>query len=315
MTDKPTFKPMLAGKAPADLADLRFPVIASPKLDGIRCITWQGQALSRSLKSIPNQHVQECLAELPAGLDGELMVTGDFNAVQSAIMSRGGEPEFQFCVFDMVVLANKDLGADLPFKDRLACLEENCREFPHPHVQVVPHQLVHSIEELIALDAKHIEAGSEGTMIRDPEGPYKCGRSTTKQGWLLKLKLFWDEEAEIIGLEEQMHNANEATTDELGHTKRSTHKENKVPMGTLGKFLCRFDDGTEFKCGGGPGVTAALRQKLWDERSHPKGTCFPSCIGKRATIRYQAVPGRTERPEGEKPRIPQFHGFRHEDDQ
>ena len=46
------FKPLLA--SPADLSTLRFPVLASPKLDGVRAIVKDGVVLSRSLKKIPN---------------------------------------------------------------------------------------------------------------------------------------------------------------------------------------------------------------------------------------------------------------------
>ena len=41
-------KPMLAGKCDCPEA-LRFPVLATPKLDGIRCLKIAGQALTRSL--------------------------------------------------------------------------------------------------------------------------------------------------------------------------------------------------------------------------------------------------------------------------
>ena len=43
-------RPMLAEAAPADLTELRYPILASPKLDGVRCIKSNGQALSRKLK-------------------------------------------------------------------------------------------------------------------------------------------------------------------------------------------------------------------------------------------------------------------------
>ena len=97
-----TFKPMLAGKAPADLSTLAFPLLASPKLDGIRCIMRGSIAVSRKLLEIPNRYVQSQLKGLPDGLDGELMLDlpGSFNAVQSAVMSVDGEPDFTFCAFD-----------------------------------------------------------------------------------------------------------------------------------------------------------------------------------------------------------------------
>ena len=67
------FKPMLACDC-VPVEELVFPLIASPKLDGVRCIITAEGALSRTLKPIPNVNVQQLLEGLPIGLDGELMV-------------------------------------------------------------------------------------------------------------------------------------------------------------------------------------------------------------------------------------------------
>jgi len=45
-------KPLLAAKLES-LDQLRYPVLATPKLDGIRCLLWQGRAMTRKLKPIP----------------------------------------------------------------------------------------------------------------------------------------------------------------------------------------------------------------------------------------------------------------------
>ena len=99
-------RPMLAGKAPADLDQLRFPLIASPKLDGLRCLIKDGTAYSRSMKPLRNKHVQFILgrAELN-GLDGEIIVgppnaPNAMQATTSGVMSFAGEPDFKFYVFD-----------------------------------------------------------------------------------------------------------------------------------------------------------------------------------------------------------------------
>ena len=79
---------------------------------------------------------------------------------------------------------------------------------------------------------------------------------------LLKVKRFEDGEAGILAVEEQMHNGNEATTNELGRTQRSSHKENKVPMGTLGALVCKdVETGIQFNIG--TGFTDEVRQQLW----------------------------------------------------
>jgi DNA ligase 1 len=50
------FKPMLAVDC-GDVNALRFPLFASPKLDGVRAVVMNGGLMSRSLKPIPNVNV------------------------------------------------------------------------------------------------------------------------------------------------------------------------------------------------------------------------------------------------------------------
>ena len=73
---KQVIKPMLATEA--DFNKLRYPVCAQPKLDGIRVIIKNGVVYSRSLKPIPNKHIQALFGNLH-GVDGELIV-GDVTA-------------------------------------------------------------------------------------------------------------------------------------------------------------------------------------------------------------------------------------------
>jgi DNA ligase-1 len=68
-------KPMLA--SPIDLTKIRYPVMVQPKFDGIRALAVNGQALSRTLKPIPNKFVQSLFAnyaQIMHGMDGELVV-------------------------------------------------------------------------------------------------------------------------------------------------------------------------------------------------------------------------------------------------
>lgn len=64
------FRPMLA--CDADLEKLRFPLLASAKLDGVRAIVRGGVVFSRSNKPIPNQFVQDKFKHLEH-YDGELI--------------------------------------------------------------------------------------------------------------------------------------------------------------------------------------------------------------------------------------------------
>lgn len=288
-------KPMLA-VALEDVTQLQFPVLVTPKLDGIRCLKIDGKAVSRTLKPIPNHFIRTWIeANCPDGFDGEIMSLGrDFNGVQSIVMTEEGEPDFHYWVFDYV----KD-GLDKPYKDRI----EDLRQWMglntnHTRLVFLLPTSIPDVEQLLYFEKETLLNRYEGVMIRSLNGPYKCGRSTLKEGSLLKLKRFKDAEACIYGVVERLHNANEAFKDELGHTKRSSHKANKVPTGTLGAFMVATADGTLFEIG--TGFDDAQRLEYWENRA--------SLNGLYVKYKYQ------ELSKDGVPRFPVFLGFRHKED-
>jgi DNA ligase-1 len=308
-----TFKPMLAGKAPEDLREIRYPVLASAKLDGIRCLIRGGQAVSRNLKPIPNRYVQECLKGLPEGLDGELMLvdnSGGFNAVQSAVMRADGEPNFLYEVFDFYPNPHGELlscDGGLSFVGRRELLCEWFHRRGSLWAALLPHYVIENAEQLAAMEADVLERGYEGVMVRNPDGLYKYGRSTTREGGLLKVKQFTDEEAVVVALVERMHNDNEATKDAFGRTERSSHKENLRPAGDLGALVCRTPDGAVFQIG--TGFTAAQRVEYWQPVENALAEPWRhQVIGSTVTFKHQPDPG--GRQPGQAPRFPVFLGFR-----
>lgn len=299
-----TFKPLLASAV--NLKTLIYPVIASPKLDGIRCLITEGGPATRNLKPIPNEYVRQWLRiTCPVGFDGELVLedeTGPFNAVSSAIMRRDGHPAFVYQVFDLFT-------HDGGFGKRLEAVSKLVEPLPG-EVKLVPHVYCWTEEQLLSTDADFVAQGYEGTMIRSPDGRYKQGRSTTKEGILLKLKSFLDEEATVIGVEELMHNDNAAERDLLGRTERSTKKEGMVPAGTLGALRCRFADGAEFSVG--TGFDAATRASIWRSYLADEGQPDRYPVGMSVKIKHQPPP--SGRAYNAAPRFPVFLGFRHGDD-
>jgi DNA ligase 1 len=289
-------KPLLASNAEEN--KLVFPLLATPKIDGIRCLLIDGQAKSRKFKLIPNVHIRTQLeALLPAGADGEIISGSTFQSTSSAVMSVEGEPTYTYCWFDWVFDT-----LDTPYKTRMfEAKKYYAKHLKNTPIRLIYPRLIETQEALLKYEAECLADGYEGVMLRDPLGPYKCGISGVKEGILLKLKRFMDSEARIIGFEEMMHNENEAELDELGHTKRSTAKDGKVPANTLGKFLVE-DLKTQqvFEIGTGQGLTMELRKKIWDN----KEDYLPLII----KYKYQA--------QGVKdlPRFPVMIGFRHPDD-
>jgi DNA ligase-1 len=291
---KDQFKPLLAAPV-EDLAALEYPLLASPKLDGVRAVIRNGVVTSRSLKPIPNKHVQALFGrpELE-GLDGELMC-GDpcgadvFRDTTSAVMSIEGTPDVQFHVFDLTTQ-----GAD-PFSRRLFALEHFLNDKKPAGVVLVPQTEVTCATEVDAYEVLRLGQGYEGVMLRSPDGVYKHGRSTLKERTLLKLKRFADSEATILACVEQLHNANEAKRNALGQQERSSAKAGMRPMGVLGAFNVRdVKTGVEFDIG--TGFTAADRDELWKRRAE--------LVGK--IVKYKYFPTGSK----DKPRFPVFLAFR-----
>lgn len=291
------FKPMLAGKA-VDFN--RYPVMASPKLDGVRCILRGKVAVSRSLKPIPNKYIQHILSTMPSGLDGELGIgfPGDkdfYRNTVSAVMREEERPDFTFWVFDQT-----ELRANMGYSVRYRHLQESFAGMlsGNPYVKLLTHVVINTAQELLDYEELQLATGFEGVILRSMDGPYKHGRSSTKEGYLLKLKRYEDAEAVILDVQEQLKNDNVEFTNELGRTARSSHKENMTPMGTMGALnvqgLGGTYDGIDFSIG--TGFDDELRQKLWNVRKQ--------LIGKIVKFKYFATGGK------DAPRFPVFLGLR-----
>ena len=183
-------------------------------------------------------------------------------------MSHDKVGKFSFYVFDILPVYPEQ-----PYNARKGALEG--LSLPG-NTKVLQQTLIASKDDLEAFRSNAVEQGYEGAMIKAPEGKYKYGRSSVKEGLLLKLKLFKDEEFKIVGFECKYHNANEAKTNELGRTARSTSKEGMIPVDTLGVLYLSTKDGVEFGCGSG--FDDATRKELWGQRE--------SLVGKYATVKY-----------------------------
>ena len=287
------FKPMLA-VACEDVNAITYPVLASLKLDGIRCIVKNAVVYSRTMKPIPSKTVQELFGKPEyEGFDGEL-IYGDvyddkvFNLSTSFCMSKGiptglNPLEIRFYVFDLV--------SEEGHIDRLHSLSE--KQLGRNIVLHLP-TTVQSPEQLTGFEETALSKGGEGVMVRSMNGPYKQGRSTLKEGYLLKIKRFVDEEATIIEFDEKMHNTNEAKVDALGYTDRSTSKEGMVGADTLGAIVVQSEKWGVFRIG--TGFDDSLRKEIWENKD--------KYLGELVKFKYFAT-GVVE-----KPRFPVYLGIR-----
>lgn len=285
----------------ADLDKVRFPVIGSPKLDGIRFFTPHGEAKSRWLKDIPNLKTRaliEGLCKQIPGLvfDGEI-VSGGFGSTQSAVSTIHSDTQVELHVFDLV-------WPTLPAFARynvLCDFEKNMKAYS-PYVHVVEQEQINGVKELEDYYAAQVAKGYEGICLRSLTGLYKYGRSTFNQQWLLKMKALEDMEARIVGFDQFAHNANEPTVNELGYQVRSSHAHGMVYQEALGAFKVVGTngpfEGVEFNVGSG--LTPEQRKSFWFTRDQLRG--------KIITVTYQRFGSKN------KPRQPIFKGFRSEVD-
>jgi DNA ligase 1 len=265
--------PMLA--SPLDPALVKFPVYASPKLDGIRAHVYGGKLLSRSGKPIRNEFTQNMFGKPQfEGLDGELIVGPShapnvYNVTSSGVMAQKGAPDVTFFLFDD--WTDYELSYDYRYNGAIfrqnQYMQDCANGVVYCRMAVLKQQLITDMAALDEYEEQQIAYGYEGVMVRDIGGKYKFGRATSRSGELLKVKRFEHDEAEIIGFEELMHNDNVAFRDELGRTARSTAREGLRSSGRIGAFIVRspsYEKTFRVSCGS---MTLLERERLWAMRS------------------------------------------------
>ena len=302
-------KPMLAGKFDPIKVEKKLPLLGQLKYDGIRVFIRDGIAYTRSLKPVRSSEFQSWVAwnrDFLEGMDGEIIcgdptAQGCFQRTSSFVMSYDKVDIFTFYIFDK-------WDEPATFRDRFAIVEEVAAQFimdKDPKKMVAADtRKMNTMEDITAFHDEMITQGQEGIILRDPDAFYKFGRGSPVKCECIKMKEggWIDTECTIIDFHEQLHNANEATIDNLGHTERSGHKENLIGKDTLGAISVsgHFEDGRPFECRVGTGLDDAIRQKVWDRRQ--------DYIDKIVKMKYFTVGIK------DKPRFPTFLGFRDPDD-
>jgi DNA ligase 1 len=271
-------------KAPLDpvtneeLLKLKYPLVGSPKLDGFRCII-DGVPKTSSMKEFKNPFIREVLkAPEFQGLDGELIVGSPtdpnvYNNTTGPLRREWGEPDFKFYVFD------NWLDGHFTYLERW--LSQTSPAHSKGRIVVLEQRFLANLDDVLEYEAKMLEVGYEGIMIRSLDGRYKEGRCTFNEMNIFKRKPFAECEATIVGFVEAMENLNPLKKDEMGLGKRSSHKANKRPKGTLGAVICQCDLWPKpFNAGMGEGFTQEAKDDIWNRQED-----FMGCV---ATVKYQA---------------------------
>lgn len=276
-----------------DLTKAQFPVFASRKIDGFRCLIADSPLTSR-LSRFPNEHFHTTLSNITSRespLDSEAVVgrrrgPGVLQRTSSGLTSKSGSPDFTCWVFDQPGPGG--------FAERLDRARRLVRDIGHPQVRFLKHRLIERLEDLEDYIDESLSLEYEGVMITSPSAPYKQGKGTIREGYRLKIKPFVDAEGRVTGYFEERENTNEARREATGKLKRSSAKAGKVAKGTLGGLILEdLETGVEVRVGGG--FTKDQRERLWPLREQ--------LIGKLVKYKKQ------KQGQLNKPRHPSFTEF------
>lgn len=279
---------------------MRFPYMASYKLDGIRGIIDKGVAYSNSGKPLPSPEIQNRARAMPDGLDGE-WVYGDprepdcHRKTSSAVMSKVFPDNLEKCklVFYVFDYVTSSMAYSYSY-DKAKSIAES-----FPLCRVVERILVTDKEYLDTLYSSSLRQGYEGLVLRSPASRYKQGRATANENSFWKMKPFGNErfEAEILGWYPLQVNVGGNSTDAFGYATTSSRADCKATVESLGGFVVRdLKSDVVFKIGGGQGLTQQLRNELY--------LVGDDLLGR--VLQYTCMTYGVK----EKPRHPQFAGFR-----
>lgn len=238
----------------ADLTKVVFPVIKQPKIDGFRGVYLNDWFTARTLRKFNNLHACNFFSQKGfQGFDGEMAAEAETHPnlchlTTSALNSIEGTPWLMWHIFDLV----RQDTLELPYIARLQMAHNRVEQLKNQapelaaHLTMIPWMVVQNLDQLNDEIEKDLDAGYEGTIIRKVDGRYKQGRSTVKEGLLLRIKPYIEVDALVETIVEGRKNLNEATFNNLGHTERSTHAENMVPNGMVGAMLCTLCEDVDF---------------------------------------------------------------------
>lgn len=289
-------------------AKVVFPLGMQPKIDGVRSLKLGSLLTGRSMEVHANWHVTSNFSHANYdGFDGEMACGEETDEdlcrkTSSALSTKDSFPQVTWHLFDYVTEETRDL----PYAERYAALKAYLdhlhEENPELkiHLRLVPMVIVHNLEELRAQDARWTNMGYEGSICRSLSAKHKSGRSTVKEGGLLRIKHFEEEDAVVLSVVEGTKNNNERQLDALGKTKRSSHKANKVPNGMVFSLICRVVKTGEIITVGSGRMRHADRIRYFQQPE--------LIVGK--TIKYK----RFLHGEKDKPRFPTFQSIRIESD-
>lgn len=269
---KTIFSVMLAHHLDEAMSELRtsthYPLYASFKYDGIRGLNNRSRVVSRSDKPLPSGYIQQEFASpLYEGFDGEFVPQVlrpglVYKDAFSAVMTHGCTTPVDWHIFD------HHTNVSWPFEKRYELLQERLVAVGKSNIKLIEQRLCRNWGELLEYEKVALDLGFEGLVVRRRDAPYKYGRSTGPQQYLMAMVRIAKSECEITGFYEGLSNTNVAVIDSRGYTTRSKHLAQMVGKDSLGGFNVRdIHYGWEFNIGVADGLDHAGRLEVWQNQS------------------------------------------------
>lgn len=175
-------KPMLPGSC-TNLDDLTLPLFVTPDIEGIKVVVIEGKARTSSLREFPNNYIYDLLSQPELNnCDGEVIVGSLRNHTTVGIKAIDGQPDFTYYVMDLINI-------DVEYQERIETAAQLDILSTHPRIQLLAPEYVTNQEQLKAALVKLQKQGYNSSILRNPKGLYKEGRSTVKEGYYVKFKL------------------------------------------------------------------------------------------------------------------------------
>lgn len=214
--DKETFfQPQLAKPFNKYIDKVVYPLAAEDKLNGIRCAITKKGAFSRTgeefycIDHIKNELAYHFEENPNLVLDGELfnpLYKNELNKIASLVSvnrkaadvtdedKQRAKDIVQFHTYDAINFTAQDIVItnNTAFVTRKEALKSITKDLSYTRFH--PYQIVKNYEEIDALMKKVKEENREGLVIKVLDAPYQNKRSSN----MLKLKLFIDEEFEVV---------------------------------------------------------------------------------------------------------------------
>lgn len=204
-----------------NLDELKYPVIVSPKWNGEFVMKDDDVVTTRQGKPFANQYVNDaCNKVLKNGMNAELIIKDKtFHQIAGYCNSKYPKVKYPLTlyVFDWVwndpreqyINRIKRINFNLP----IICDEAVAYYFGGIQLN--------NKEDVLKFHNYSLEQGAEGIVIRDPEGPYKWGRSTKNEAYAFKMIEIVTKIGTIVGFTENSVKSNtigaiRIDTDEYG---------------------------------------------------------------------------------------------------